>query len=78
VWEVAQETPKGEKAWRLIVRQKGSDIITTILRVDGDTGGLSGGWQDGKFVASHFDGSRPGLLELTPQADGSLQPRSGS
>jgi peroxiredoxin len=73
VWEVAQETPKGEKAWRLIVRQKGSDITTTILRVDGDTGGLTGGWQDGKFVASHFDGSRPGLLELTPQADGSLQ-----
>jgi peroxiredoxin len=40
--------------------------------VDGDTGALTGGWLDGKFVASHFDGSRPGLLVLTPQADGSL------
>lgn len=73
VWEVAQETPKGEKAWRLIVQQKGPEILATVLRVDGDTGGLTGEWQNGKFVASHFDGSRPGLIELTPQPDGSLQ-----
>lgn len=73
VWEVAQESPKGEKAWRLIVEQDGAEILTTILRVDGDTGGLTGSWQDGKFVASHFDGARPGLIELTPQGDGSLQ-----
>ncbi len=73
VWEVAQESPKGEKAWRLIVRQKGAEIITTVLRVDGDTGGLTGGWKDGKFIAIHFDGARPGLIELTPQGDGSLQ-----
>lgn len=73
VWEVAQETRKGEKAWRIIVRQRGADIITTVLRVDGDTGGLSGSWQDGKFVASHYDGSRPGIIELTPKEDGSLE-----
>jgi thiol-disulfide isomerase/thioredoxin len=72
VWEVAQETPKGEKAWRLIVEQKGAEILATILRIDGDTGGLTGEWQDGKFVASHYDGARPGLVVLTPQADGSL------
>ncbi len=29
--------PSGEKAWRLIVQQHGADIITSILRVDGDT-----------------------------------------
>ena len=40
--------------------------------MDGDTGALTGSWQDGKFVASHFDGARPGLITLTPQADGSL------
>jgi|SRR5450432_2976324 hypothetical protein len=73
VWEIPTESPKGEKAWRLIVSQKGAEITTTILRVDGDTGALTGGWQDGKFVASHFDGSRPGLIVLTPQADGSLE-----
>lgn len=72
VWEVAQETPKGEKAWRLIVDQKGGEILATILRIDGDTGGLTGEWRDGKFVASHYDGSRPGLIVLTPQADGGL------
>lgn len=72
VWEVAQETPKGEKAWRLIVEQNGAEILATILRIDGDTGGLTGEWQDGKFVASHYDGARPGLIVLTPQSDGSL------
>lgn len=73
VWELPHESPKGEKAWRLIVQQKGADITTTILRIDGDAGALTGSWQDGKFVASHFDGARPGLIQITPQADGSLQ-----
>ena len=77
VWEIPHESPKGEKAWRLIVQQKGADITTTILRVDGDTGALTGSWQNGKFVASHFDGARPGLYELTPQADGTLKVVSG-
>jgi thiol-disulfide isomerase/thioredoxin len=72
VWEMPHESPKGEKSWRLIVQQKGADIEATVLRVDGDTGALTGDWQDGKFVASHFDGARPGLIELTPQADGTL------
>ena len=72
VWEIPHESPKGEKAWRLIVQQKGAEISATILRIDGDTGALTGGWQDGKFVASHFDGARPGLIQITPQTDGSL------
>jgi len=73
VWEIPHDSNKGEKAWRLIVQQHGTDITTTILRVDGDTGALTGGWQKDKFVASHFDGARPGLLEITPQADGTLK-----
>jgi thiol-disulfide isomerase/thioredoxin len=72
VWEIPHDSGKGEKAWRLIVQQKGADITATVLRVDGDTGALTGGWQGSKFVASHFDGARPGLLQLTPQADGTL------
>jgi peroxiredoxin len=72
-WIIPHESPKGEKAWRLIVQQKGPEITTTVLRVDGDTGALTGAWQDGKFVASHFDGARPGLIQITPQSDGSLQ-----
>lgn len=72
VWEMPHDSPKGEKSWRLIVQQKGADIEATVLRVDGDTGALTGSWEDGKFVASHFDGARPGLIEITPQKDGSL------
>jgi len=72
VWEIPYDSNKGEKAWRLIVQQKGADVTATVLRVDGDTGALTGSWQDGKFVASHFDGARPGLIQLTPKADGSL------
>ena len=72
VWETAHETAKGEKAWRFIVRQSGADVSAAILRVDGDTGSLTGQWQAGKFVLSHFDGTRPALAEIVPQNDGSL------
>ena len=67
------ESPKGEKAWRLIVKQNGAEASAAILRVDGDTGALTGTWQDGRFVLSHFDGSRPGLMEITARADGTLE-----
>jgi thiol-disulfide isomerase/thioredoxin len=42
------------------------------LRVDGDTGALSGTYRNGKFVLGHFSGARPLLLEVTPMPDGSL------
>jgi peroxiredoxin len=71
-WEIATQSPKGESAWRFIVRQKGATVSAAILRVDGDTGALTGTWRDGKFVLSHFSGARPNLLEVTPAADGSL------
>lgn len=64
---------KGESAWRFIVRQTGPNVSAAILRVDGDTGTLTGGWRDGAFVLSHFSGARPLLLEVTPAADGSLK-----
>jgi thiol-disulfide isomerase/thioredoxin len=72
VWEIPHETGKGEKAWRFIVRQSGADVAAAILRVDGDTGSLTGRWQGGKFVLSHFDGTRPALMEIAPGPDGSL------
>ena len=73
LWEIAVESPKGESAWRFIVRQSGREASAAILRVDGDTGTLSGSFRDGKFVLSHFSGARPGLLEVTPQSDGTLK-----
>jgi len=62
-----------EKAWQLTLRQKGAEISGAILRIDGDTGTLTGNYQDGKFVLSHFSGARPALVEITPRADGTLE-----
>jgi hypothetical protein len=73
VWEVEYDSQKGEKAWHFIVKQNGPAVSASILRIDGDTGALVGNFKDGKFYLSHFDGSRPLVAEVTPQADGSLQ-----
>jgi thiol-disulfide isomerase/thioredoxin len=72
-WEIEVKSPKGETAWRFIVKQTGANVRATILRVDGDTGTLSGGYRAGKFVLSHFTGERANYVEITPLADGSLQ-----
>jgi thiol-disulfide isomerase/thioredoxin len=72
-WKIQVKSPKGESAWRFVVNQKGAKIDAAILRVDGDTGTLSGNFKDGKFALSHFTGERPFYVEVTPQSDGSLQ-----
>ncbi len=72
LWNVQVKSSKGESAWQLIVRQSGAEASAAILRVDGDTGTLTGRYADGRFVLSHFSGARPLRLELTPQADGTL------
>ncbi len=71
-WIVPFESQKGEKAWRFIVKQTGANVTAAILRVDGDTGALTGTFHDGKWQLSHFDGSRPYLLEVTVAKDGTL------
>jgi thiol-disulfide isomerase/thioredoxin len=72
LWDIPNESPKGEHAWRLIVRQKGPEASAAILRVDGDTGAIVGSYGDGKFVLNHFDGARAYVLEIAPQQDGTL------
>jgi len=74
-WEIALSAPssKGEKAFRFIVDQRGAEVAASILRVDGDTGAYSGTYQNGKWVLSHFDGSRPGVIEVTAKQDGTLE-----
>jgi thiol-disulfide isomerase/thioredoxin len=72
VWIIPVKSAKGEAAWRFIVHQNGPDVSAAILRVDGDTGALTGRYQDGTFVLSHFSGQRPALLEMTLEPDGSL------
>ena len=61
-----------EKAWQFVVEQRGADVSGAILRVDGDTGTLTGSYKDGKFVLSHFSGARPALIFVTPRRDGTL------
>jgi thiol-disulfide isomerase/thioredoxin len=72
VLENVNSTKKNEKAWNLILKQKGTELSASILRIDGDTGTLTGRYQDGKFVLSHFSGARAALLTITPQNDGTL------
>src|SRR5438552_12961724 len=73
LWNIqVGKSSKGESAWQLIVRQAGAEVSAAILRLDGDTGTLTGTYRDGKFVLSHFSGARPLRLELTPASDGTL------
>jgi thiol-disulfide isomerase/thioredoxin len=74
-WELPLESTsaKGEKSFHLIVRQNGADAEASILRIDGDTGAYSGTYEDGKWVLSHFDGSRPGVIEISAKKDGTLE-----
>jgi peroxiredoxin len=78
-WRIPLEksSSKGESAWRFVVRQTGAQVSAAIMRVDGDTGTLSGSFKDGKFTLSHFSGARPTVLVVTPAADGSLQLQQG-
>jgi thiol-disulfide isomerase/thioredoxin len=72
-WQIAVKSPKGELAWRFFVRQSGPEVSASILRVDGDTGTLSGTFQGDRFVLSHFSGARPLLLEVSPAPGGGLR-----
>jgi thiol-disulfide isomerase/thioredoxin len=73
-WVIPLDTPssKGEHAFRFVVQQHGADVEASILRIDGDTGAYSGTYRDGRWVLSHFDGQRPGVLEISANADGTL------
>ncbi|MHB8285884.1 MAG: TlpA disulfide reductase family protein, partial [Caulobacteraceae bacterium] len=72
-WIIPQASDKGEKGWRLIIKQTGATVNAAILRVDGDTGTLNGGYANGAFRLSHFAGERPALLEIRPAPDGQLK-----
>ena len=71
-WVIPTQSPKGESAWHFIVHQNGADVSAAILRIDGDTGALTGTFRDGKLVLSHFSGARPLRLEVSLATDGSL------
>jgi thiol-disulfide isomerase/thioredoxin len=74
-WEIPLDSPsaKGEKAFRFIVQQNGPEVAASILRVDGDTGAYSGTYKNGKWLLSHYDGSRPGVIEVSLTKEGTLE-----
>jgi len=59
-------------SWKLYLRESGQEISGSILRIDGDTGTLTGRWRGNTLVLSHFAGERPVLFEAVPQVDGTL------
>jgi thiol-disulfide isomerase/thioredoxin len=65
-------------AWQILLRQFGSEIKGTILRVDGDDGVLTGRVDGKHLVMSHFAGDRPVALSGDLQADGSLALKVGA
>jgi len=72
LWIIPNNSSKGERAWRFVVEQKGGEVSAAILRVDGDTGAITGAYKNGKFVLSHFSGYRPNVLEITLLKNGDL------
>jgi peroxiredoxin len=74
LWEIEDvHSGKGEQSWHLIVHQNENEVSAAILRVDGDTGLLTGAYRDGIFTLSHFSGARPSLMTLAARPDGSLE-----
>ena len=73
LWILPYESSKGEHAFRFIARQHAGQVSAAILRVDGDTGLLTGHYEAGRFVLNHFDGGRAYVLEIVPQRDDRLE-----
>lgn len=74
-WEIAVQSPKGESAWTLRVSPEShGEIKAVILRIDGDTNGLYGGYDTatGEYQVSHFSAAGPALFTFKQQADGTL------
>ena len=79
-WEIAVQSPKGESAWTLRISpdkepQAAPDAIkAVILRIDGDTGGLWGGYDSAlaAYKVSHFTAAGPAVYSIKPQKDGTL------
>jgi thiol-disulfide isomerase/thioredoxin len=68
----AIKDPRSVLSWNLYLRQSGQEVSGAILRVDGDTGTLTGRWHGKTLVLSHFAGDDPVLFEASLQPDGTL------
>ena len=74
-WDMFRTAPDNSKlpvSWRLYLRQSGAEVSGAILKTSGDSGFLTGRWDNGKLTMSHFAGERPLLFEATLGKDGIL------
>jgi thiol-disulfide isomerase/thioredoxin len=69
----ATKDSRAALSWKLYLRQSGSEVSGSILRIDGDTGTLTGRWQGKVLTLSHFAGERAVLFEAQLQPDGTLE-----
>lgn len=72
-WEARVADRPEAATWQLLLRQSGSELKGTILRVDGDNGTMVGRIDGKHFQISHFSGDRPVSLTGDLQSDGSLE-----
>lgn len=71
-WQLTSLDAKEKADWKMVLQQNGAEVTGAILRLDGDTGAMTGTFQDGKLSISHFSGARPALLEGQLKPDGTL------
>jgi len=76
-WEIAVKSPKGESAWTLRVTPapgKAAEAKAVILRIDGDTGGLYGGYDSAakQYRFSRFGASGSAVYTIASNSDGTL------
>ena len=71
-WEARVADRPESATWQLLLRQTGSELKGTILRVDGDNGTMVGRIDGKHFQISHFSGDRPVSLAGDLKPDGSL------
>ncbi|HXK07404.1 MAG TPA: TlpA disulfide reductase family protein [Verrucomicrobiae bacterium] len=76
-WEARVVDRPASPAWQLLLRQSGSEIKGTILRVDGDDGTMVGRVEGTHLSISHFSGDRPVSLTGDLKPDGSLELKLG-
>jgi thiol-disulfide isomerase/thioredoxin len=67
-----KKDPRTALTWQLYLREAGTEVSGSILRIDGDTGNLNGGWNGDVLTLSHFAGERPVLLQAKLLDDGTL------
>jgi peroxiredoxin len=71
-WTLNANDKDPKHVWTIAIKQSGADVSGPIMRLDGDSGTLTGMVHGNKFVMSHFSGIRPGVLRGELGTDGML------